>query len=84
MLRATFELLPHGDDSKAKRIATIEIANVSDWHPEGLADYDWTIQWRTHDGHLRADHGVIEGWRRSRGALALLGQVLYHSATEEG
>ncbi len=38
MIRVTFELLPHGDEAKARTIGVMEVANVST-RMDGTADY---------------------------------------------
>lgn len=38
MIRATFELLPGGDETRARCIGVMEIANIA-MRPDGTADY---------------------------------------------
>ncbi len=77
MLRIQVELLPGGDDSRARRIATIEIANTGQLKPGDVNTflYDWTLTERTEDGHLDAGGGMMEHHRK-HGMVALLHKVL--------
>ena len=76
MLRIAVELLPQGDDSRAREIARLEVANVTPRHANsGEHLYDYTITQRTVDGRLSAQAGHVTH-RRDDGVLELLRRVL--------
>lgn len=74
MLRVTIELLPGGDDSRSKRLATVEIANING--SLSSANYQWSVQERTARGDLKAGTGTISEFCRGLGAVHLVADVL--------
>ncbi len=65
MLRVTVELLPAGDGSRRRKLATVDIANVSGLAP--ISDYE--VRTRI-DGKERV--AIVRKHRRSDGWLMLL------------
>lgn len=61
MIRVTIDILPRGDEAKARRVGVVEIANVSEGEPE-IASYSIAVDGRPRFGvygHVRAD-GIWE------------------------
>lgn len=82
MIRCTFELLPHGDESRARVIGLMEIANVGGTHEMG--DYHVVLRkCPPFKGALRAvwRSGVIPG---HQDAEVMTGAVAGHHRQKRG
>jgi len=78
MLRVTVEIVPYGDESRARSIATVTIANVGPDVPDGTpCDYHVTgeRQWKQ-TGHWERSVAKVRGFERGRHATALVGAAV--------
>jgi hypothetical protein len=77
-LRVTLELIPHGDESKKRKIGVIDIENTGD-HPKHpfLADYKYHMTGPTYENGTDTWHeGTLKDIVRSRGYWAHVKEVL--------
>ena len=74
MIRVTIQLLPKGDESRARTLGTLEIANDATGTPE-LGNYDGTLHAEyTGPGGRKAR---VEGFRRQKQSVwTLVGAFL--------
>lgn len=78
MIRVTIDLLPGGDPSKSKTIATARIANTSDALPD-TSDYVAEVKANGNPSLDIEPVNVlmkISGWNRRQSIIALVGAVL--------
>ena len=68
MIRVTIEVIPFGDESLAKTVGTVLIANVS---PRGTDPADYVVEKSDAHGFMQ-EHGVVRGHRRTAGIWPLL------------
>jgi hypothetical protein len=73
MLRVTIELVPYGDEDRAKKIATMLIANdaTGDWRTGNYA-YVYTYT----DRPSEIASGTVKNFPRSLGAWSLVKKIL--------
>jgi hypothetical protein len=93
MIRVTFELLPGGDESRARRIGLMEIANVKT-HLDGTADYAvvmtktppfagaFRAAWRK--GRLTCDDATVNGAVAGEDETAIVALATGHHRTRRG
>ena len=84
MLTATVELWPYGDQSLAKRLVTIAVANVGLDPASSEYNYVWTIDEPKplYNDPISAQ-GLLVGYDRKASCVAILGAVL-KSYEEDG
>jgi len=79
MLRVTVEIVPYGDESRARPIASVTIANVGPDVPDGTpCDYE-VRGWRTfkhRHGERYESTATVRGFERGRNATALVGAAV--------
>ena len=73
MLRVTIELVPFGDEDRAKRIATMLIANdgTGNWN---TGNYAYSLTYTDRDADVAT--GTIKNFPRSLGAWSLVKKIL--------
>lgn len=93
MVRITFELLPGGDETRARVIGQMEVANIAT-HLDGTADYAVVLKktppfrgalkdaWRK--GKLSADDAVVNGILAGEDDEAITALVTGHHRTQRG
>lgn len=72
MMRVTVEIVPHGDETKKRTIATINLANVKD--RGRFADYEMTGT----EEKIGAFQGKVLGHMREHGWMPLVRDALKH------
>ncbi len=93
MIRVTFELLPRGDESRARTIGQMEIANIR-MHADGTADYAVAMKktppfagalkaaWKT--GHISSNDGILNSAISGDNDEMVTALVLGHHRTRRG
>ena len=81
MLRVTIELVPHGDETRAREIGTMLIANDGEGtHVKG--DYAYVYGYTDRRG-VKFSTGTLKNFYRSQGAWALIKKILVKGNEEE-
>jgi hypothetical protein len=81
MLRVTIELVPFGDESRAREIGTMLIANDGEGtHAKG--DYAYVYGY-TDRRNVRFSTGTVKSFYRNQGAWALIKKILVKGNEEE-
>lgn len=77
MLTMNVELWPFGDESCAKKLVTINLANMGEGVRFGTCDYVWTIDEPTplFGDPIKAD-GVIYGYDRKASCVNIIAEIL--------
>lgn len=93
MIRVTFEILPHGDATKARTIGLMEIANIAT-RIDGTADYAVILKktppfrgaleeaWRK--GRFTSAEGVVNGCVAGEDEEAIVALAAGHHRTQRG
>ena len=78
MLRVTVEIVPYGDESRARSIATLTIANVGPDVPDGTpCDYEVRgVRCLSHIPFVEDETVFVRGFVRGRNATALVGAAV--------
>jgi hypothetical protein len=81
MLRVTIELVPHGDETRAREIGVMLIANDGEGtHTKG--NYAYVYGYTDRRG-VRFSTGTVKNFYRNQGAWALIKKILMKGNEEE-
>lgn len=81
MLRVTIELVPHGDETRAREIGIMLIANDGEGtHAKGNYAY---VYGYTDRRNVRFSTGTVKSFYRNQGAWALIKKILMKGNEEE-